>query len=57
MKIKNGLKVMALQLWDTENQELYGEEWKKICAHLANLGKLIEDLGFSEKISYTTLKY
>lgn len=48
---------MALELYESDNQELYGEDWTEICSYLVHLGMLIENLGFGQKISYTTLKH
>ena len=52
-KKNKGLKQLALELCETENQELNGKDWKLICTHLATLGDQIESISFSDKPSYS----
>ena len=41
-KEEMGISKMAVDLYDTDFSELYGQDWKKICAYLLVLGKDIE---------------
>ena len=45
-----------MELYDSDNQELYDNEWKMIVNQLAILGEQIESIGFTDKPSYSQLR-
>lgn len=57
IKKNTGLKCMALYLRESDNKELFvDDQWKRISAHLAELGELIENISFADKPPYSKIR-